>query len=72
VVGDVMSLPGFPIGPVNETRLNRAAEAMLEFGELSKQDSKNITSGALINSMIDPALQSVISNNSTTTTTSSQ
>ena len=34
VVTAVMALPGFPIGPVDEKRIQRTAEAMLEFGML--------------------------------------
>lgn len=62
VVGAVMSLPGFPVGPVNETRLERAANSMLEFGEIDKKYTALVTSGSLIKSMIDPSLQAVISN----------
>ena len=37
VVTAVMALPGFPIGPVDDRRIQRTAEAMLEFGMLSQQ-----------------------------------
>lgn len=63
-VGQVMALPGFPIGPVNETRLQRAANAMLEFNEISGKQAAIVQNGSLIKSMIDPSLQSVIASDS--------
>ena len=33
----LMTLPGFPIGPVDKARIQRVAEAMLEFGMLGAQ-----------------------------------
>jgi len=56
VVTAVMALPGFPIGPVDVKRIQRTAEAMLEFGMLSKQDSAVVEQGTLIASMIGPGL----------------
>ena len=54
VVTAVMALPGFPIGPVDEKRIQRTAEAMLEFGMLSPQDTAEVEQGTLVESMVDP------------------
>jgi NitT/TauT family transport system substrate-binding protein len=54
VVTAVMALPGFPIGPVDERRIQRTAEAMLEFGMLSQQYTTEVEQGTLIKSMIGP------------------
>lgn len=64
LVGQVISVPGFPIGPVNETRLQRVADAMLEFGEIKGTQSPMVQNGSLIKSMIDSSLQSVIAGDS--------
>lgn len=64
LVGQVMNVPGFPIGPVSQTQLQRAADAMLQFGEFgaaSATQSASVQDGSLIKSMIDPSLQAVIS-----------
>jgi hypothetical protein len=42
VVTAVMALPGFPIGAVDAKRIQRTAEAMLEFGMLSQQDATEV------------------------------
>lgn len=60
LVGEVMNVPGFPIGPVNGTRLQRAADAMLQFGEIKDNRAAIVENGSLIKSMIDPSLQAVI------------
>ena len=49
-----MALPGFPIGPVDEKRIQRTAEAMFEFGMLSQQYATDVEQGTLIKSMVDP------------------
>jgi NitT/TauT family transport system substrate-binding protein len=54
LVTAVMALPGFPIGPVDETRIQRVALAMLQFGILSKQFAAEVKQGTLIKSMIVP------------------
>jgi NitT/TauT family transport system substrate-binding protein len=54
VVTAVMALPGFPIGPVDEKRIQRTAEAMFEFGMLSQQYATDVEQGTLVKSMIDP------------------
>ncbi len=50
----VMALPDFPVGPVDETRIQRTAEAMLEFGLLGKQYATEVQQGTLVGSMIGP------------------
>lgn len=60
VVGQVIALPGFPIGPVNQTRLQRAADSMLQFGLLGAEHTAVVRNGSLIKSMIDPSLQAAI------------
>ena len=54
VVTAVMALPGFPIGPVDEKRIQRTAEAMFEFGMLSQQYATDVEQGTLVKSMIGP------------------
>jgi hypothetical protein len=49
-----MALPGFPIGPVDEKRIQRTAGAMFEFGMLGQQYATDVEQGTLIKSMIDP------------------
>ena len=48
----VMALPDFPVGPVDETRIERTAEAMLEFGLLGRQYAAEVQKGTLVESMI--------------------
>ena len=50
----VMALPGFPIGPVDEKRIQRTALAMLQFGMLSQQYTSEVDQETLIKSMIGP------------------
>ena len=47
-----MVLPGFPIGPVNKTHIQRVAEAMLQFGMLGKQYTTEVQQGTLVESMV--------------------
>ena len=51
----VMSLPDFPVGPVNEQRMQRTADAMLQFGVLARQYAAEVRQGTLIRSMISPS-----------------
>ena len=51
----VMALPDFPVGPVDETRIQRTAEAMLQFGLLGQQYATEVQQGTLVGSMIGPA-----------------
>jgi NitT/TauT family transport system substrate-binding protein len=53
-VTGVMALPSFPTGPVDETRMQRTAEAMLQFGILGKQYTAAVEQGTLIKSMMAP------------------
>ena len=54
MVTAVMALPDFPIGPVDERRIQRTAVAMLEFGMLSQAHATEVEQGTLIKSMIGP------------------
>jgi len=49
-----MVLSGYPIGPVDETRIQRVAAAMLQFGMLGKQYATGIERGTLVESMVGP------------------
>jgi len=48
----VMSLPNFPAGPVNGERMQRTADAMLQFGILAQQYAAEVRSGTLVRAMI--------------------
>jgi NitT/TauT family transport system substrate-binding protein len=48
----IMAVPQFPTGPVDETRIQREAEEMLQFGLLSPADTAQVNNGQLIRSMI--------------------
>jgi len=48
----IMALPEFPTGPVDETRIQREAEDMLQFGLLSPAFSAEVDNGSLIHSMV--------------------
>ncbi len=54
VVTAVMALPEFPVGPVDEERIQRTAEAMLQYGLLSNEYAAEVQQGTLVKSMIDP------------------
>lgn len=47
-----IALPGYPIGPVNQTRIQRVAQAMLQFGILSSRYAVEIERGAVVASMV--------------------
>jgi NitT/TauT family transport system substrate-binding protein len=51
-VTSLMSLPVFPQGPVDETRIQREAVAMLQFGMLSTQYAAQVNQGTLVGSMV--------------------
>lgn len=51
----VMALPDFPVGPVDEQRMQRTADAMLQFGLLARQYAAEVRQGTLIRSMISPS-----------------
>jgi NitT/TauT family transport system substrate-binding protein len=50
----VMALPDYPVGAVDETRIQRTAEAMLQFGLLGQQYAAEVQQGTLVRSMIAP------------------
>lgn len=52
VVTDLMAIPDFPTGPVDETRIEREALDMLQFGFLSQKDATEVRNGSLVKSMI--------------------
>jgi NitT/TauT family transport system substrate-binding protein len=54
VVTAVMALPDFPVGPVDVSRIQRTAEAMLQYGLLGQQYAAEVQQGTLVKSMIDP------------------
>jgi NitT/TauT family transport system substrate-binding protein len=49
-----MVLSGYPIGPVDETRIQRVATAMLQFGMLGRQYAAEVERGTLVESMVGP------------------
>jgi NitT/TauT family transport system substrate-binding protein len=54
VVTAVMALPNFPTGPVDDKRMQRTANAMLQFGMLGQQYTSEVEQGTLVKSMIGP------------------
>jgi NitT/TauT family transport system substrate-binding protein len=48
----LMSLPDYPVGPVDEARIQRTAVAMLQFGLLGAQYTAQVQQGTLVKSMI--------------------
>jgi NitT/TauT family transport system substrate-binding protein len=49
-----MVLSGYPLGPVDEARIQRVAAAMLQFGMLGKQYATEVERGTLVESMVGP------------------
>ena len=49
------ALPDFPVGPVDEQRMQRTADAMLQFGLIARQYAAEVRQGTLIRSMISPS-----------------
>ena len=49
-----MVLSSYPIGPVDETRIQRVAAAMLQFGMLGQQYGTEVERGTLVESMVGP------------------
>ena len=47
-----MELSGYPIGPVSETRIQRVAQAMLQFGILGSMYAGQVQAGTLVASMV--------------------
>jgi NitT/TauT family transport system substrate-binding protein len=50
----VMALPDFPVGAVDETQIQRTADAMLQYGLLGTQYTAEVQQGTLVRSMINP------------------
>jgi NitT/TauT family transport system substrate-binding protein len=44
----------YPIGAVSQTRIQRVAAAMLQFGMLGQADAAEVQQGTLVKSMVDP------------------
>ena len=51
----LMSVPGFPTGPVDEERIQREAQVMLQFGVLGTEYAAQVRQGSLAASMVAPA-----------------
>jgi NitT/TauT family transport system substrate-binding protein len=49
-----MVVSGYPVGPVDQTSIQRVATAMLQFGMLSEEDATEVERGTLTGSMIAP------------------
>jgi NitT/TauT family transport system substrate-binding protein len=49
-----MVLSAYPVGPVDETRIQRVAAAMLQFGMLGQQYATEVERGTLVGSMAGP------------------
>ena len=49
----VMALPDFPVGAVDETQIQRTADAMLQYGLLGTQYTAEVQQGTLVRSMIN-------------------
>jgi NitT/TauT family transport system substrate-binding protein len=49
-----MVLSAYPIGPVDGTRIQRVAAAMLQFGMLGQQYATEVERGTLVESMVGP------------------
>ena len=54
-VTGVMMLPDYPVGPVDEKRIQREAAVMLQFGTLGRAYAAEIDQGTLVRSMTGPA-----------------
>jgi NitT/TauT family transport system substrate-binding protein len=52
VVTDVMSIPDFPVGGVDATRIQQEALDMVQFGLMDKKYTSVVDSGALVKDMI--------------------
>ena len=50
----LIALPGFPTGPVDEERIQREADLMLQFGVLGTEYAKEVGQGTLVSSMGGP------------------
>ena len=50
-VTSVIALPGFPTGPVDDVRIQRIADSMLQLGMLPGNDAGEVQNGTLVKSM---------------------
>jgi NitT/TauT family transport system substrate-binding protein len=50
-VTSLIALPGFPTGPVDDVRIQRIADSMLQLGMLSGKDAGEVQNGSLVKSM---------------------
>ena len=50
-----MALSGYPVGPVNKARIQRVAQAMLQFSFMGRQDASQVEQGTLVAAMVGPA-----------------
>lgn len=55
LVTTAMALSGYPVGPVSKARIQRVAQAMLQFGFMGQQYAPQVVRGTLIAAMIGPA-----------------
>jgi len=55
LVTTAMALSGYPVGPVNKARIQRVAQAMLQFGFMSRQDASQVEQGTLVAAIVGPA-----------------
>ena len=55
LVTTAMALSGYPVGPVNKARIQRVAQAMLQFGFMGRQDASQVEQGTLVAAMVGPA-----------------
>jgi NitT/TauT family transport system substrate-binding protein len=51
-VTSVIAQPGFPTGPVDDVRIQRIANSMLQLGMLPEKDASEVQTGTLVKSMI--------------------
>jgi len=54
LVTTAMALSGYPVGPVSKARIQRVAQAMLQFGFLGQQYAPQIEQGTLVATMVGP------------------
>ena len=55
LVTTAMALSGYPVGPVSKARIQRVAQAMLQFGFLGQQYAPQIEQGTLVATMVASA-----------------
>jgi NitT/TauT family transport system substrate-binding protein len=52
IVTSAMSLPDFPVGPVDDARIQREADDMVQFGMIPTKFAKIVEQGAVVKAMI--------------------